>query len=220
MALSEISVPQCLQITSCAPEWQLYTAGMIPVRDVIPTRTRPVATLVFIGAMAGALAWPAVRQWWLPWAVHMVILWLFAGTVEDRLGHARFVMLLGACMAAAGAMTSSMGWPATAPVAVTSAVAGVSAAYFLMFPRSRVLTLVPVVVGVDVVDVPAWFILGLWLLVQAVDISSRAVLPGPHDGIAGAVAVIGGAIVGSAAWLALRRPERMRVEWWDPPPAR
>jgi membrane associated rhomboid family serine protease len=190
---------------------------MIPIRDVIPTRTRPGVTLALIAAMAAALAWPAVRHESFPWCLHAAVLWLFGRTVEDRLGHVRFAALILAGVAAAAAALFSIGSAATIPFAAASAIAGVTAAYLVLFPRSRVLTLVPVLVGVEVTDVPAWVIAGLWAVVQAIEAWSRAVWSGPEEGIAGAVAVVAGAIAGGVASAALRRPERMRVEWWDLP---
>lgn len=189
---------------------------MIPVRDVIPTRTRPVVTLAALAGLCGALAWPPVRAWWLPWVFHALVVWLFGRTVEDRLGHGRFVALLLACVASSTVVGATAGLTASAGAAVAAAVAGTMAAYFLMFPRSRVLALVPVLVGVELTEVPAWFIAGLWGAVQAFAISSFAAWSGsPGEGTAAAVGVAAGAVAGAVAWLVLRRPERMRVEWWD-----
>lgn len=188
---------------------------MIPVRDVIPARTRPGVTMALIGAQVAALAWADVRQWWLPWCAHMLVFWLFGSTVEDRLGHGRFSLFCGLCAVSAGAGTVAAGSAPSVPVAACGTVAGVSAAYFLMFPRSRVLALVPVLVGIDVADVPAWVVLGLWAVVQAAAASMLVPLNsgmGLLPAMAGAAA---GATGGGLAWLMLRRPERMRVEWWD-----
>jgi membrane associated rhomboid family serine protease len=188
---------------------------MIPIRDAVPTRTRAGVTLALIAAMAAALAWPAIRHEWFPWCLHAVVLWLFGRTVEDRLGHVRFAALLLACVAATAAALWSIGSGATIPLAAASAIAGIASAYLVMFPRSRVLTLVPVMIGVEMTDAPAWVIAVIWGLVQAVEIWSRAAWSGPKAAVAGAVAVTVGAIAGGVAAAALRRPERMRVEWWD-----
>ena len=190
---------------------------MIPFRDVVPTRTRPGVTLALIAAMGAALAWPAVRHEWFPWCLHVVVLWLFGRTIEDRLGHLRFTTLLLACVAVTAAALFAVGSAATTPLAAASAIAGLASAYLVLFPRSRVLTLVPVVVGVDVTDVPAWVIAGLWAIVQAVEVWSQAAWSGPQEGIAAAVAVVAGATTGGVASIAFRRPERMRVDWWDLP---
>jgi membrane associated rhomboid family serine protease len=195
-------------------------ARMIPVRDVIPSRTAPGVTLALIGALGAACAWPAVREWWLPWASHAVVLWLAGSTVEDRLGHARFSALAAVCVGAAGAGPIAVGRSAALVWVVCGAIAGVIAAYTVMFPRSRVLMLVPVVVGVEVADIPAWIVLAVWGVVQSAAVWSALTWPAAADGLGIAMSASAGASAGVLGSLALRRPERMCVEWWDPPTRR
>jgi hypothetical protein len=215
IALAEISVPQCLQFTSGDPKFQLYTARMIPVRDAIPSRTYPGATVALLAAHAAGLVSADVRRWWLPWCANMIVLWIFGSTVEDRMGHGRFVVFYVLCGAASAAASAAAGTVTLAPVAAGGAVAGVSAAYFLMFPRSSVLTLVPVVVGVDVVDVPAWLICGVWAIVHGAAAGTVVALEAGTGGLAMIVGLFVGALAGGLAFLLFRRPERMRVDWWD-----
>jgi hypothetical protein len=215
IALAEISVPQCLQFTSGDPPRQLYTARMIPVRDVIPSRTFPGATLALLGAHAASLASTDARRWWFPWCVNMIVLWIFGSTVEDRVGHGRFVVFYLLCGAASAAAAAAAGAATLAPIAASGAVAGVSAAYFLMFPRSRVLTLVPVVGGVDVVDVPAWCVCGVWAIVHGAAAGTVVALEAGTGGLAMIVGLFVGVLAGGFGFLLFRRPERMCVEWWD-----
>jgi membrane associated rhomboid family serine protease len=190
---------------------------MIPVRDVIPSRTAPAVTLALLAALGGACAWPAVREWWLPWASHALVLWLAGSTLEDRFGHARFAAFAALCTAAARAAPGVAGCDADMVSAVCGAVTGVIAAYAVMFPRSRVLTLVPVVIGVEVADVSAWVIFGLWAVLQAVAAWSTLAWFAPVDVAGMAISAAAGAAAGALGCLLLRRPERMRVEWWDLP---
>lgn len=189
---------------------------MIPIRDVVPTRTRPVATWLLVAGMTAALLSPAVRQGWLPWCVTLAAFWLFGGTVEDRCGHVRFAGLVAGGAAAAAAVVSwgLGGLPGPGPVSA-GAAAAVLAAYFLLFPRSKILTLVPVVVGVEVTDVPAWVVAGMWALVQAAEIWARAAWSGAAHALPAAGAIAAGAAAGALARFLLTRPERMRVDWWD-----
>jgi membrane associated rhomboid family serine protease len=188
---------------------------MIPVGDVIPTRTRPVLTLTVLGAMGAALAWPAVRAWWLPWAASAVLIWLAGGTIEDRFGHGRFAVFMTLCGGVAAASQSAVGPGPAAVWIAAGAAAGVAAAYLVLFPRSRVQVLVPVVVGLEVSEVPVWVAVGLWAAVQIV-----AGWAAPADvqmaGAGGvAVSVLASGAVGALGGLVLPRNERMRVEWWD-----
>ena len=188
---------------------------MIPVRDVIPSRTYPGATVALLAAHAASLGSADVGRWWFPWCVNMVVLWIFGSTVEDRLGHGRFAVFYLLCGAAAAAAAAAAGAATLAPVAAGGAVAGLSAAYFLMFPRSRVLMLVPVVVGIDVVDVPAWCVCGVWAMVHGAAAGTVVALEAGTGGLALIVGLFAGALTGGLGWLVFRRPERMSVDWWD-----
>jgi len=188
---------------------------MIPVRDVIPSRTRPGVTVALLAAQAAGLLAPGVRQWWLPWCVNIVVLWLFGSTLEDRLGHGRFALFCLLCATTAAAASVVAGSAAVVPVAAGGAVAGVSAAYLLMFPRSRILALVPVAVGLDVMDVPAWFVLGVWVIVQGAAAGTVGARDAAASGVAMIIGMFTGAVTGGLACLLLRRPERMGVDWWD-----
>lgn len=190
---------------------------MIPVRDVIPSRTAPGVTLALLAALGAALAWPAVRDWWLPWLSHAMVLWLTGGTLEDRFGHARFAAFAAGCTAAALAAPAAAGCGLDPVRAIGGATAGMIAAYATMFPRSRILTLVPAVIGIEVTDVPAWVVFGLWAVLQAAAAWSMLTWSAPEATTGMAIGVAAGAAAGALGSVLLRRPERMRVDWWDPP---
>jgi len=188
---------------------------MIPVRDVIPTRTRPFVSLALAAAMGAACAWPGVREWWLPWAASAVALWLAGSTLEDRFGHGRFAAFTAACAAAAVAAPLAAGSRVDLAWAGSAVASGMVTAYLVMFPRSRVLMLVPVVVGLEVADVPAWVVFGLWAVVQAAAAWSALTWNAPADAGGLAVGLAAGAAAGALGGWLLPRPDRMRVEWWD-----
>jgi hypothetical protein len=76
----------------------------------------------------------------------------------------------------------------------------------------------PVVVGVEIAEVPAWVTVVVWAVVQAA--AAWWVPPGFEHAEAAALAASGGAAAGALGGLWLPRPERMRVDWWDPPARR
>ena len=192
-------------------------ARMIPVRDVLPSRTAPAVTLTLLGAMGAACLWPAVREWWLPWIAHALVLWLTGGTLEDRLGHARFAALAGACAAAAFTVPLAAGHQGSLIWTVCGTAAGLVAAYLVMFPQSRILMIVPVVVGIEVTDVPAWVVFGLWAILQGASVWAALTWAASADPAGMVIGTAAGAATGVVGSVALRRPERMRVDWWDPP---
>jgi membrane associated rhomboid family serine protease len=221
---------------------------MIPIRDVIPSRTTPwvtlgliaASTLVFLVqqalppaeradvvgtfALVPALATPItvltslfVHDGWAPWLGTMTYLWLFGDTLEDRLGHLRFAGLFLLCGAAAATVHVAGAPSSLAPVpGAAGAVSGVLGAYLVLFPGSRVLTVVPLVLLVHFVEVPALLLVGLWFLVHALG----AAAPVAHDGarnpaLLALLAHTASFAAGMLAVHLLRRPERERVEWWD-----
>ena len=185
---------------------------MIPLRDVIPRRTRPGVTLGLVVAHACLFADADLRSWWLLWTVGAWTLWIAGSTLEDRLGHARFAVCAGLTVAAGTLVAQALTPVAWAFVGPGCLTAGVVAAHLVIFPRSRVLTVMPVPVGFEFVDIPAVFVALLWLLVQGCAIVA---VPWPVSGSALATGWAIAAGAGAVAGRALLLPERMTVAWWD-----
>src|SRR4051794_4255011 len=174
---------------------------MIPLRDVIPSRTMPYVTVTII--MLNALAWlfelslphedlnqfltafgvvPAFFAWptlitsmflhgsWSHVIGNMWYLWIFGDNVEDRLGHGRFIVFYLLCGAIAAMGQVVMDPTSTIPtIGASGAIAGVMGAYFVLFPKSRVLMLIPLIIIWDIIELPAIFLLGFWFLLQLIN---------------------------------------------------
>ena len=83
---------------------------------------------------------------WLHFLGNMLYLWIFGDNVEDRLGHVRFLVFYLLCGVAAALGARLIDPSSKIPmIGASGAIAGVLGAYFVLFPRSRVLTLVPLV---------------------------------------------------------------------------
>lgn len=142
-------------------------------------------------------------------AGNMLILAIFGMTVEDRMGRVRFLCfyLLGAL--AALALQVAVAPSATAPqLGASGAIAAVLGAYVLLYPRARILTVLLLPFFFNVVALPAWTVLGLWL---AFDVVLGAVgLATAFGGAAGAAyyAQVGGLAFGPLVALAFVRRER------------
>jgi membrane associated rhomboid family serine protease len=219
---------------------------MIPLRDVIPSRTRPWVTLtlivvnLLIFAYARALdsdarlhlfftygLVPAERTWpslvaslflhngWVHLLANLGALWIFGENVEDRMGHARFLVFYLLC-GVAGGLSGSWATPGVVvPIAGPgAAIAGLIGAYFVLFPRSRILMLLPLVIVMDVIEAPAVAVAVLWLALQiAADFGRIVASPGDSAFLAWTHAC--GCVTGVLSVLAFRRRERSRVEWWS-----
>ena len=102
---------------------------------------------------------------WLHLLGNMLFLWIFGDNVEDRLGHAKFLIFYLLAGIAATLAQFALAPHSTVPnVGASGAIAGVLGAYILMFPQSRV----NVLLGRQIVAMPAVMVLGMWIVLQLV----------------------------------------------------
>jgi membrane associated rhomboid family serine protease len=148
---------------------------------------------------------------WMHFVGNMLYLWIFGDNVEDRLGHGRFLLFYLACGAAAGiAQTLSNPVSFVPMIGASGAIAGVMGAYFLLFPHSRVLTFVWLILYFDLVEIPAIFFLGFWFFMQLL---SGLGSSGFQGGGTAFWAHAAGFAAGAGLVMLLRRPERQKIEW-------
>ncbi len=146
---------------------------------------------------------------WVHLIGNMWYLWIFGDNVEDRMGHAGFVLFyLASGVAAAALHVVISPWSPVPTVGTSGAIAGVLGAYAVLYPRARVLTLVPVVFFIQIVSLPALLVLGLWFVVQF--FTGTLALGGGGGGVAW-WAHIGGFTFGMAIALLLRTGRRSRA---------
>ncbi|MBI4553589.1 MAG: rhomboid family intramembrane serine protease [Candidatus Latescibacteria bacterium] len=143
---------------------------------------------------------------------NMLYLWIFGNNIEDAMGHVRFVVFyliagLGASLAHVLADMNS-----TVPmIGASGAIAGVLGAYFVLFPRANVKTLVIFpffFIFFRIIHIPAVILLGLWFLMQVLNSA------GGGGGVAW-YAHIGGFLVGMFLVRYFERP-RPRRRWINP----
>jgi rhomboid family protein len=221
---------------------------VIPLRDVIPSRTTPYVTislvvinaLVFLyelslgdqvnefmfdfGLVPAYFSWASVltsmflHGGFLHVAGNMLYLWIFGDNVEDQMGHGRFLAFYLLCgVAAALGQTLTVPDSMVPMVGASGAIAGVMGAYFILYPHSRVVTLVTLLFFWQIMEIPAIAFLGIWFLMQflsGVGSIATATSHSPGGGTAFWAHVAGFAAGAIGVWL-FRRPERQRVEWWN-----
>ena len=144
-----------------------YTrAGMIPYElahrvDIPPSGLVPWWATPFTAMF--------MHGGWLHLIFNMLYLWIFGNNVEDLLGKTRFVAFYLLCGLAAAVTQVIVDVDSTTPViGASGAVAGVLGAYFVVWPRARVVTLIVLVFLFPVVLLPAWVLLVAWFVLQAV----------------------------------------------------
>ncbi|HLW00804.1 MAG TPA: rhomboid family intramembrane serine protease [Ktedonobacterales bacterium] len=123
-----------------------------------------------------------IHAGWLHIAGNMLFLLIFGDNVEDRLGHLGFLLFYLLCGLAAMLAQTLADPTSTLPViGASGAIAGVLGAYLVLFPLAKVRTLLLVFL----IDLPAWLMIGVWILLQA--LSGLAVF-GAADDTTGGVA--------------------------------
>jgi membrane associated rhomboid family serine protease len=218
---------------------------MIPLRDVIPSRTTPVVTMALIALNTLVFVYEQsldeypfrmfVATWglvpaqfdvlslftsmfvhggWAHFLGNMLYLWIFGDNVEDRVGHGRYIVFYLGCGAVAAVVQSTINAGSDIPmIGASGAISGVLGAYILMFPHSRVLTLVPIFIFIEFIEIPAVILLGIWFLMQLV--SGVGSLGLQNVGGVAFWAHAAGFVAGLTTIRLFRRPERQEVEWWD-----
>lgn len=139
---------------------------------------------------------------------NMLYLWVFGDNVEDRLGHGRYLAFYLVCGALA-ALTHVWADPISPipTVGASGAVAGVLGAYLMLYPKARVLTLIPIVIIPWFVRLPAVIFLGVWFVGQAISGGMYLNAPPEARGGVAVMAHVGGFIAGAVLCLLLKRPE-------------
>ena len=165
-ALIAINVLVFLLFGGVAGEQALMAAvtgyGVVPSELLDFTRTaspalnpvaEPVTLLTYMFFHAG----------WLHLLSNMAFLWVFGDNVEDAFGHVAYLLFYLICGIAGAAAHVAMFPDSHAPlVGASAAVSGVLASYFLLYPKARILVLAYVIP----VRLPAWIVLGAWILLQ------------------------------------------------------
>jgi membrane associated rhomboid family serine protease len=217
---------------------------MIPLRDVIPSRTTPYITITII--IINALAWlfelalpPDVRNMflqiygvvpadfhaatlitsmflhggWMHVLGNMWYLWIFGDNVEDRLGHSRFIVFYLLCGIIAALGQIAIDPESTLPtIGASGAIAGVMGAYFVLYPRSRVLTLIPLIIFWEIIELPAIVLLGFWFVMQLFSAGTIAITASTGGGGVAFAAHVAGFVVGMVGGLLFRKRQ---VSAWE-----
>jgi len=128
---------------------------------------------------------------WFHLIGNMVFLWVFGNNIEDAMGHGRFLVFYLLCGVAAAAVQTFLQPASAIPmVGASGAISGVLGAYLLLYPRVRVHTLIFLGFYVTTTAVPAYLMLGYWILLQI--LGGLPALAGAQEGGVAFWAHIGG----------------------------
>lgn len=148
-----------------------------------------------------------VHGGWVHLLGNVWYLFLFGNNIEDRMGSVRFLIFYLVCGLAAAFAQIAVASSSRIPlIGASGAIAGVLGAYLLLFPRARVDTLVFLGYFVRVVQIPALYVLGFWIVIQF--FSGLASLGMPAAGGVAWFAHVGGFVAGLVLATPLRRQRR------------
>ncbi|MGW8284399.1 MAG: rhomboid family intramembrane serine protease [Candidatus Deferrimicrobiaceae bacterium] len=137
-----------------------YAYGVIPFRFVHMFPRDPWELLTPLSAMFLHGGWGHLLG-------NMLYLYIFGNNVEDTLGRGRYLLFYLTCGVLSFLTQIVLQSNSMVPnVGASGAIAGVLGAYFLLFPRARILTLIPLFFFFPLVEIPAFFFLGIWFLMQ------------------------------------------------------
>ena len=142
----------------------IYLFGLVPARFTHPDWAARVG---FPHTYWPFFSTMFLHGGWLHIIGNMWVLWIFGDNVEDRMGPARFLIFYLLCGLAAGVVHVLTNPGSRVPaVGASGAIAGVMAAYFVLFPRARIVAMFPILFYPVFFQVPAFLYLGFWFLTQ------------------------------------------------------
>ncbi len=102
---------------------------------------------------------------------NMLYLWIFGDNVEDRMGPIRFLFFYLLCGIVATVAQLYANLQSTLPaLGASGAIAGILAAYLRLFPKAKIAVLIPIFYFFRTIILPAWLVLGFWILLQFLEV--------------------------------------------------
>ncbi len=179
--LYEISLPH-QQLTAFFRQW-----GVVPRYLLGAEGSPPYHTLITHMFLHGGWGHLIANMW---------ALWIFGDNVEDRMGPIRFLGFYLLAGVGAALIHSLLHASTTVPsIGASGAISGVMGAYLIMFPYSRIVTILPLFFMAYLIELPAYYYIGLWFVGQLMAGVMSLALPGT-TGIA-FWAHVGGFLVGA-----------------------
>ena len=168
-AIIGVNIVMFLVQLSQGPDWNrfVYIYGLVPARYSIPQYSayfsvaQQVIAFVSFMFLHGGF-WHLLGNMWS--------LYIFGDNVEDRLGPFRYLLFYLICGVASGVSHLFLNLQSNVPtIGASGAIAGVMGAYFILHPRAKILTLIPIIFIPYFLEIPAYFFLGIWFVLQFIN---------------------------------------------------
>ena len=155
--------------------------GVVPAEYARPRHLRGLPLIDYLSFLTTMF----LHGGWLHILGNMWFLRIFGSKVEDGMGHCRFLAFYLICGVLASMFYIYFSPGSTMPViGASGAIAGVMGAYYVMYPRAKVLTFIPIFIIPFFIEVPAFLFLGWWFLLQILSGTVALVLPVTGGGVA------------------------------------
>jgi membrane associated rhomboid family serine protease len=178
----------------------VFQYGAIPA--LVFGEADPLEMGVAIPAYATLLTSMFLHGGWMHLIGNMLYLWVFGNNIEDAMGHAKYIAFYLTCGILA-ALSHALTDPSSSipMVGASGAISGILGAYLLLFPRAKVLVMMP---ALGATRVPAAIVLGMWFVMQLL---SGGMSIGSEGGGVAFFAHIGGFLAGMVLIGLFKRPE-------------
>ena len=181
-----------VSLTPQAAQEAVYGFGMIPA--VVFGEAALPASLASVPPALSIVTSMFMHGGWMHLIGNMLYLWIFGNNIEDSMGHVRFIVFYLLCGAAAAFAQAFQDPGSTVPmIGASGAIGGVLGGYALLYPRARVLVLIPIGFILTTFRIPALGVLGFWFVLQFVQ---SAMAPDTGGGGVAYWAHIGGFLAG------------------------
>ena len=145
----------------------VYTYGLTPAKFFHPLISHHIS---MEEKLFSFVSYMFLHGGFLHLIANMWSLYIFGDNVEDRLGPIRYIGFYLLSGIGAGFFHLFLNANSNIPtIGASGAIAGVMGAYFILYPGSKILTLIPIVIIPWFVEIPAFFFLGLWFLMQFIN---------------------------------------------------
>ena len=154
---------QQLQLSDAALNKFIHLYGLIPADFAAHLARFPVRPDTYLPLFTNLF----LHGGWMHIISNMWYVWIFADNIENRMGHFRFLVFYLLCGIAANLTHVWIDPSSTIPtIGASGAVSGILGAYLVTFPYAKILTLVPIFIFIQFIEIPALIFLGFWFILQ------------------------------------------------------
>lgn len=154
----------------------IYVYGLVPARYSVP---QAAAYFSLFQQFFSFISFMFLHGGFWHLFGNMLSLYIFGDNVEDRLGPIRYLFFYLLCGIFSGLVHLFFNLSSNVPtIGASGAIAGVMGAYIILYPGAKILTLIPIFFIPWFIEIPAFFFLGIWFLIQFINAAGSSGMGG------------------------------------------